>query len=336
MCVIIVKNNKKKINIDILRSSSRINPDGLGVVWLDDYSVEYYKSSAYNVLYTDRPFIAHFRYATMGKICKENTHPFVCGENTDELLMMNGTIKELGDVDTCDTKVLAEILGNHPRHTWKPMLSEHLCRFVTINTLRKTYEIYNDTLWTEHDGILYSKSNVLELNYVAVYGTLKKNCSNYLYYLSDSQYIGSGLTKDKYPLVIKGLPYLINKKGVGHNVCVDVFKVTDDTLKRLDKLEGHPNWYERKQISIKVDGYTIKCWIYFNKSMTHVGEFLHKTYVQNHVDYYLPMFKKPQPQKRILSRECDSCLEWFDLDDEHDSIYCPECEAWVKEFYESI
>ena len=65
--------------------------------------------------------------------------------------------------------------------------------------------------------------------------------------------------------------------------------------------------------------------------MTHVGEFLHKTYVQNHVDYYLPMFKKPQPQKRILSRECDSCLEWFDLDDEHDSIYCPECEAWIKE-----
>jgi gamma-glutamylcyclotransferase (GGCT)/AIG2-like uncharacterized protein YtfP len=336
MCVIIIKEKKDKINIDILRASSRINPDGLGVVWLDDYSVEYFKSTSYKVLYTQRPFIAHFRYATKGKVCRENTHPFVCGENCDELLMMNGTIKDFGDPDVCDTKVLAEILGNNPRHIWKPMLEQHLCRFATINTRKKTYEIYNNTLWTEYDGVLYSKNNVLELNYVAVYGTLKKDYSNYLYYLSDSKYLGSGLTKNKYPLVIKGLPYLINKKGIGHNVCVDVFRVTDETLMRLDKLEGHPNWYERKKIDINLNGYNAKCWIYFNKSNSHEGEFLHKTYLQNHVEYHLPMYTKPNPHKRILSRECDSCLEWYDLDDERDSIHCPQCEAWITEFYESI
>ena len=335
MCVIIIKDNDQKISKDIIRSSARINPDGLGVVWLDDYSVEYFKSTQHYVLNTNRPFIAHFRYATMGKVCKENTHPFVCGENTDELLMMNGTIKELGDVDTCDTKVLAEILGNNPRHTWKGMLSKHFCRFVTINTRRKTYEIYNDDLWTEHEGALYSKSNVLELNYVAVYGTLKMDYSNYLYYLSDSHYVGSGETKDRYPLVVKGLPYLIEKKGVGHNVCVDVFKVTDDVLKRLDRLEGHPNWYVRKQIPIMVNGLQIKCWIYFNKSQDHIGEFYHKTYVQRSREFYVPLYKKPTPTTGFTSRECDSCLEWYDVNADG-SKYCDECNHWIKEFYETV
>lgn len=335
MCVIIIKDNDKRISADIIKSSARINPDGLGVVWLDDYSVEYFKSNQHKVLNTERPFIAHFRYATMGKVCKENTHPFVCGDNADELLMMNGTIKELGDVDTCDTKVLAEILGNNPRHTWKGMLSKHFCRFVTINTRKKTYEVYNDDLWTEHDGSLYSKSNVLEVNYIAVYGTLKYNYSNYLYYLSDSYFVGSGETKDKYPLVINGLPFLIEKKGLGHNVAVDVFKVTDDTLARLDKLEGHPRWYKRKQIPINIGGSIVKCWIYFSQSEPHQGQHYHKSYIQNYKKFTIPSYAKPLPPVKQTAMECQSCLEWYDVE-EDESEFCNECKHWIKEFYDGI
>ena len=78
--------------MEILKNSARINPHGLGIVWLDTYKVSYHNSKEYNLLKTDRPFIAHFRYATVGAVNRENTHPFVCGNNSDELLMMNGTI----------------------------------------------------------------------------------------------------------------------------------------------------------------------------------------------------------------------------------------------------
>lgn len=340
MCVIIVKDNKKKINQDILKSSSRLNPDGLGVVWLDDYSVEYFKSYRYKVLNTTRPFIAHFRYATKGKVSLENTHPFVCGENCDELLMMNGTIPELGNDKVCDTKVLAEILGTLPRHTWKAELEKHICRFVTINIKRKTYEIYNRDMWIEHEDVLYSKGNVIQTNYVAVYGTLKLNNSNYYRYLNDSLFIGSGTTKDKYPLVIKGLPFLINEKGMGHNVCVDVFKVSDDTLMRLDLLEGHPNWYQRKKIPIQVDSHTISCWVYFNKREPYKNEFFHKTYTQPKAQYFTPLYTKPAPVMTasndiIFNKECESCLEWFDTENENVEI-CDTCNKWLQEFYDGI
>lgn len=339
MCVIIIKDNQNQIELDIIKSSARLNPDGLGVVWLDDYSVEYFKSTQYRVLNTSRPFIAHFRYATVGKVCKENTHPFVCGRKEDELLMMNGTIKELGDKDTCDTKVLADMLGGLPRHTWKGELEKYFCRFVTINTKRKTYEVYNKDMWTQYKNALYSKANVLETNYIAVYGTLKMNYSNYYRYLSDSSYYGSGTTKDKYPLVINGLPFLIDKKGIGHNVCVDVFKITDETLSRLDMLEGHPNWYVRKQIPIKVGNITRRCWVYFNRKEKYKNEILHKTYTQFSKPP-IPMFNTFEPIKTIsnmnlFTKECESCLEWFDTENES-MEFCDSCDKWLKEFYDGI
>ena len=100
---------------------------------------------------------------------------------------------------------------------------------------------------------------------VAVYGTLKKNYSNYHHYLSGSTYVGSGETVDKYPLIISGLPYVMSKKGVGHNVDVDVFLVSQSKLKELDGLEGHPSWYERKKIQVLMDeGSVMNSWLYFN------------------------------------------------------------------------
>lgn len=264
----------------VLKSSARINPHGLGVVWLDTFQVEYYDSKKYAVLETERPFIAHFRYATVGAINQENTHPFTCGKNKSEWLMMNGTIAGLGNKVNSDTKVLAEKLGGTPRHTWKEQLEKYECRFVTINTRNRTFQVYNQDLWIQRDGVWYSKDNVLEDHLVAVYGTLKKGNSNYYNYLTGSKYIGKGHTKDKYPLIIEGLPYLIEKKGVGHNVEVDVFKVSDSRLKDLDRLEGHPNWYCRKQVDIKTSKRTLTCWVYFNLRELSEGKTFHETYTQ--------------------------------------------------------
>ena len=76
MCIIIVKDNNKLISNDTLIASATINQHGLGVLWLDSYKVTYHDSKDYMLLKTKRPYIAHFRYATVGKISVENCHPF--------------------------------------------------------------------------------------------------------------------------------------------------------------------------------------------------------------------------------------------------------------------
>lgn len=278
MCVIIIKKKGLLLPNGVAKTSSRLNPDGLGIIWLDTFEVSHHKSNEFKKLHTERPFIAHFRYATVGKVGKSNTHPFRCGAKKDEWLMMNGTIRNLGNHEVCDSRMLAEQIGDVPRHKWKDKLGEYDCRFVTVNTRNRTYQMYNRHLWTERDGIWYSKDNVLERHAIAVYGTLKKGNSNYWNYLSSARYVGKGETEDRYPLVVDGLPFLVDKKGVGHNVEVDVFRVSDSKLKELDRLEGHPTWYERKQVPIKVKGKTICCWVYFNPSKNTDGVQLHKSY----------------------------------------------------------
>jgi gamma-glutamylaminecyclotransferase len=356
MCVIIIKQKGKQVPLEVARTSARLNPDGLGVMWLDTFQVTYHKSSNYKVLNTTRPYIAHFRYATVGAVGIENTHPFKCGKNTEEWLMMNGTIKGLGDAKTCDSKVLANAIGNMPRDKWKSELQKYICRFVTINAKTKTYEIYNKELWTQKDGVWYSKDNVLEDNVIAVYGTLKKGFNNYYNYLSSSKHLGSGKTKDKYPLIIQGLPYLIDKKGVGHNVEVDVFKVSDAVLDSLDRLEGHPNWYRRKQIEVNVKGRTICCWVYFNPTENHEGKQLHKSYTQQVRNYFsfeptkynipaVKEYKRKYYYEDIIDdfveeedefnrkNEKPMCVNCFH-DLEHDmfsNYHCNSCDGWFNE-----
>lgn len=335
MCVIIVKQLGRKVPNEVLETSSFINPHGLGVMWLDTFEVTYHKSSQYGVLDTDRPYIAHFRYATIGAINKENTHPFACGNNPDEWLMMNGTINKLGNKHMSDSKHLAINLGKIPRHKWATELAQYECRFVTMNTRNKTFQIYNKHLWTQRDGVWYSKANVLQDNFVAVYGTLKFGYSNYRHYLTSSKFIGEGVTKDKYPLIIKGLPYLIEERGKGHNVEVDVFRVSDTVLEELDRLEGHPNWYRRKQIPIKINNKTVQCWIYFNIKEKAIGEF-HSTYEQ----VYMPtkIWSFMDAEQSVIEKDCECDGAPICVDCTHDLEYdgfanyhCVGCDGWFTE-----
>lgn len=341
MCVIIIKQSGQKLPAEVAKTSGKINPHGLGIIWLDTFEVTYHKSTEHKLLLTERPYIAHFRYATIGAVNRDNTHPFVCGKNQNEWLMMNGTIKGMGNAKKSDSKVLAETLGTKPRHTWKKELEQYDCRFVTVNTRNRTYQVYNKHLWTQRDGIWFSKANVLQDHLIAVYGTLKKGHGNYYSYLTSSKYVASGTTKDKYPLIIKGLPYMIEERGHGYNVEVDIFKVNDDTLANLDRLEGHPVWYRRKKIDIvTAKGKTLSCWLYFNLKQSSQGEVLHETYP-------LPTYRKEtcprydlfddEPEQDdsdfILENEGPICINCFH-DLEHDGFsnyHCTGCDEWFKE-----
>jgi hypothetical protein len=114
------------------------------------------------------------------------------------------------------------------------------------------------------------QSNVLDNDIaVAVYGTLKGGYGNN-FILEDATLVGKGKTADRYPLIIRqgGLPFLLYKLDRGYNVEVEVYLVNKKILRRLDILEGHPEWYRRREIPIVIEEIdtAIKAWVYFGPS----------------------------------------------------------------------
>ena len=341
MCVILIKQSDKQLSKTILRTSSKINPHGLGIVWLDTYETTYHKSSAWKTLVTDRPFIAHFRYATKGKVNKANTHPFICGKNTDELLMHNGTIPNIGTDAKSDSRMLAEYLGDMPRHSWAEELAEYDSRFVTINTRTRTFQIYNKELWTKQADVWYSKDNVIKDSLVAVYGTLKKGNNNYYHYLRNETFVGKGTTTMKYPMIVPGLPYVIDKPGKGHHIDIDLFAVSETAMKSLDMLEGHPTHYKRREITVLVKGKVYKAWLYFGQNQEYKGKHLHSTYEKqypkftlrgnsNYTDWSKPTYTPPWR----LEMETESVVHdtaCFEKTYDNSTHYCPDCGQATEE-----
>ena len=333
MCVIIVKDNDKVIKDDILVSSAGINPDGLGVVWLDTWEIERFESYEFSVLQTERPFIAHFRYATIGKVCKENTHPFFINE--DEVLMQNGSMYNLGSKDKVDGQEMAEIMADIPKKHWKNILELTDNRFVTVNLKEKTYELYNETSFITNAKTLYSKGNVLNNQLVAVYGTLKQGHSNYHNYLDRDNFVSGGKTLDKYPLIIDGLPYVTSQKGLGHNVEVDVMLVNSADFRKLDLLESHPSWYKRQVVPIELDGGVIlEAWLYFNDTVSIEGKVLHESYVEEpyRIGYRDEYNNVPLDldNKCGDGTECAHCKSTsIELDMYEQAMFCWECEHYT-------
>lgn len=329
MCVIIANPLGKRVPDSILASSSVINPHGLGVVFLDNGDLIKTDSNDYDMLRCERPYIAHFRYATVGKVSLDNCHPFHI--NDESILFQNGTVSNLGNLDLTDTEHLANILSTVPEKNWRDILEMTDCRFTTVNTKTLDFDVYNEELWIEQDDVWYSKENVLEYQHViAVYGTLKKGYSNYQRYKNDLKYLGSGQTVDKYPLLIQGLPYVLPNKGKGHNVSVDVFITDDYGLDGLDLLEGHPDWYKREQIPVQLeDGRKIIAWLYFNDTVKDTGKYEHTytekitkskygSYWEKDYDY----FQSRDWSKNKASWEDDA---WVLPSETEDVEVCPAC-----------
>lgn len=88
---------------------------------------------------------------------------------------------------------------------------------------------------------------------VAVYGSLRKTMSNYQYHLSSSEYKGTYSTEPEYTL--HSLSYYPGLKLNGNtSVVMEVYEVDEDTLKRLNQLEGYypgekSTFYDRIEIN---------------------------------------------------------------------------------------
>jgi len=96
------------------------------------------------------------------------------------------------------------------------------------------------------------------MNYVAVYGTLRKGGQNHLYieHLC-GEYVETVLVPD-FPgkLIVDTLPKLVATQE-RNPIVFEVYKIQD--LEVIDSLECHPNFYRR--MLTEVGGYN--CWVYY-------------------------------------------------------------------------
>ena len=98
---------------------------------------------------------------------------------------------------------------------------------------------------------------------VFVYGTLKEGFHNNRL-LTDAEKVDEGHTVQKYDMHFSGgLPYVL-ESGDTSKIHGEVYLVNNDTFARLDQLEGHPDFYERRITWIQPKlGAPRKAWVYF-------------------------------------------------------------------------
>ncbi len=103
----------------------------------------------------------------------------------------------------------------------------------------------------------------MELNHlIFVYGTLRSGHSNH-HLLKDANSYGVGNTLEDYAMyLISGYPYVTSKEP-RYPIVGELFGIDDNTLSMLDKMEGHPRYYERKEVPVTVGDKQYTAWMYF-------------------------------------------------------------------------
>lgn len=85
---------------------------------------------------------------------------------------------------------------------------------------------------------------------VAVYGSLKAGFYNHNGYLKNEKAIGTMWIKNLAMRAYTAFPAVFQIDDPQSKVYVEIYEVGDDTLRYLDSLEGHPNFYRRISISL--------------------------------------------------------------------------------------
>ena len=95
-----------------------------------------------------------------------------------------------------------------------------------------------------------------------VYGTLMQGFSNH-YLIERAEWGGTAKTLEKYSLYESGIPYVFKGDAISH-IYGELYRVDEQTLKIIDCLEGHPEWYRREEVEVFTgNGVTVTAWLYF-------------------------------------------------------------------------
>ena len=304
MCQIIIKPEGLLTNIPNLDRAQARNKDGCGVMWYDGESIKVYKTLDYELFkeviinnVKEYPAVIHLRLASKGKVTLDNVHPYETAQNG--YLCHNGTISQWGCDNDSDTRELATLLKDLEVDFDKEVTTKLIYKVigttynkVVVMTPDGKLYIYNDNLFIEEDGILYSNTSHQEykpVSYIAnknkrtnywddvydeddylpftykyksketykvfVYGTLKSGQSNH-HLLKDSKFLGKAKTILKYAMVDNfnsTYPYMLGVHKDGFNIEGEVYEVDEGIKKVLDALEGVPSVYIEDEITVKLD-----------------------------------------------------------------------------------
>lgn len=105
---------------------------------------------------------------------------------------------------------------------------------------------------------------------VICYGTLRQACSNH-HIIQGSTFLGTGkLIKPATMYSNRSFPILSFTPTSSHSIVVEVYQVDTNTLKRLDQLEGYPQWYARSEEEVHLEnGEKIIGWVYHQAFEKH-------------------------------------------------------------------
>lgn len=97
---------------------------------------------------------------------------------------------------------------------------------------------------------------------VCVYGTLKKSGHFHDSYLGRNKFLGECHIDTDYSLFLYDWPILVEIKS-GKPVKGELYETDKATLKRLDYLEGHPDYYKRRVVKVTIgSGEKVDAWVY--------------------------------------------------------------------------
>lgn len=96
-----------------------------------------------------------------------------------------------------------------------------------------------------------------------VYGTLMSMYGNNRL-LVDETLVDKAITVNDYQMFASGIPYVL-KEINKYPIHGEVWEVKKESIRSLDGLEGHPNFYRREkiQVTLKSTGEIVEAWIYF-------------------------------------------------------------------------
>jgi len=100
---------------------------------------------------------------------------------------------------------------------------------------------------------------------IFVYGTLKSGFHNH-HYLKNATFIDKATTLYKYPMILacQAFPHLINAKGKGHYIKGEVYSIDNETMLKIDELEGVPEHYYGECIDVRLqNGDNLRVKTYF-------------------------------------------------------------------------
>ena len=287
MCIIIDNQDGHTIDDEIIDNCIAINSDGFGFYDIESgkvYRTMDMKKAEQVLKSTNRPFVAHCRYATRGNTSIENVHPF--NTKNGGLLFHNGTVGSLECSKTNDSRQIANILEHVTDvEAFLSMFDSRFLHIAADGSMIRTGD------WEQREGVWYSKDNVFPENFedyyysgsyssyssnhskyaatnnysslIGVYGTLRKGMGNHDL-IKHTTYKGLAYTTEEMRLCVDGLPYLIEgEHPAGYNVELELYEMYQYSLSLVDELEGHPYFYERKKLDcITEDGEFVSPWVY--------------------------------------------------------------------------